>query len=352
MGEPDGAVGSAGRGRWSGWKRVARTFAGYLVGGACLVWLFHDVHPRAVLAAAARLQWRWAALAVVFDIVSYLCQGWRWRLLLRPAGDIRILRTTQAVYAGLFANELLPMRPGELVRAYLVSQWLSKGMAAVLPSLLVERFLDSVWLAVLLGWAATFVSLPHDLARAADWLGGAVLLAAAGFLLLVFLRQRETHESPSVNPKQWTALRLPREAFRRLETGLRQIGLSASFWGAAAVSLAVLLLQIVAFWLTLLACGLRLGILPGAVVLLVVRLGTAIPNAPANVGSYQFFVVMGLSLFGVEKAAAAGCSFVVFAVLTLPLWLIGFVAFSRSGMTLSGVRGKIGELIRQRRLAA
>lgn len=127
--------------------------------------------------------------------------------------------------------------------------------------------------------------------------------------------------------------------------------MSASFWGAAAVSLAVLLGQILAFWLMLQACALRLGFWAGAVVLLVVRLGTAIPNAPANVGSYQFFVVVGLSLFGVEKAAATGFSFVVFAALTLPLWLIGLLALSHSGMTLSGVRGRIGELIRQRRLA-
>ena len=58
----------------------------------------------------------------------------------------------------------------------------------------------------------------------------------------------------------------------------------------------------------------------GLAVFIIVHLGTLVPGAPANVGSYQFFTVLGLTLFGVEKAAAAGFSFVVFTVLTAPLW--------------------------------
>ena len=39
----------------------------------------------------------------------------------------------------------------------------------------------------------------------------------------------------------------------------------------------------------MLACGIDLSLGAAAIVLLIVRLGTAIPNAPANVGSFQFF---------------------------------------------------------------
>jgi hypothetical protein len=43
----------------------------------------------------------------------------------------------------------------------------------------------------------------------------------------------------------------------------------------------------------------------GAVVYLIVRLGTAVPNAPANVGTYQFFTVAGLTHFSVRRARDA-----------------------------------------------
>jgi hypothetical protein len=72
--------------------------------------------------------------------------------------------------------------------------------------------------------------------------------------------------------------------------------------------------------------------------LLVVRLGTAIPNAPANVGSVQFFTVLALRLFGEDKTIAAGFSMVYFLALTAPLWILGLLDISRTGISLSTIQ--------------
>jgi hypothetical protein len=109
-------------------------------------------------------------------------------------------------------------------------------------------------------------------------------------------------------------------------------------------SLLFVVCQTLAFWLVMQACGLKFSFWVGAVVYLVVRLGTALPNAPANLGTYQFFVVVGLAIFGVRKALATGFSFVVFFLLTFPLWLIGFFALSQSGMTLASIRASVRKL--------
>lgn len=77
---------------------------------------------------------------------------------------------------------------------------------------------------------------------------------------------------------------------------------------------------------------------------LIVRLGTAIPGAPSNIGTYQFFCVVGLTLFGVDKTLATGFSVVVFFLLTLPLWALGLLAVSRSGTTLPALRDQIRKL--------
>jgi hypothetical protein len=80
-------------------------------------------------------------------------------------------------------------------------------------------------------------------------------------------------------------------------------------------------------------------------VFIIVHLGTLVPTAPANLGSYQFFTVLGLTLFGVEKAAAAGFSLVVFAVLTAPLWVIGLWALGSSGLTLFQITSELARLL-------
>ena len=61
-------------------------------------------------------------------------------------------------------------------------------------------------------------------------------------------------------------------------------------------------------------------------------------NAPANIGSFQFFCVLALSLFGVEKTTAAGFSIMYFLTLTVPLWILGLLAISRCGLSLSTIR--------------
>jgi len=94
----------------------------------------------------------------------------------------------------------------------------------------------------------------------------------------------------------------------------------------------------------MLAWGLKLSFWVGAVVYLIVRLGTAVPNAPANVGTYQFFTVVGLTLFGVDKPTATGFSLAVFLVLTIPLWALGLLALRRSGTTLFALRHEINAL--------
>jgi hypothetical protein len=76
----------------------------------------------------------------------------------------------------------------------------------------------------------------------------------------------------------------------------------------------------------------------GTAVFLIVYFGTALPNAPANVGAYQFFCVLGLRLFGVDKTLATGFSIVVFILLTLPLIVVGFFAMARSGLTIRTLR--------------
>jgi len=256
------------------------------------------------------------------------------------------LRATQAIYAGLFTNEVLPMRFGELVRAYLISRWVSAEFVSVIPSMAVERLFDGVWLALAIGVVAIFVTLPKDLVEAGDILGIIVLMATGLFVYVVFRKEKAILET-SRKSSTWTPLRLVMSVVERMAGGLRDIGVSRFIYMAFIFSVFILIFQIVAFWLIMLAYGLALSFWIGAVVFLIVHLGTAIPNAPSNVGTYQFFCVIGLSLFGVEKTLATGFSVVVFVLLTIPLWAIGMFALSRTGMSLTSIRNGINRLLQK-----
>ena len=318
--------------------------AGYLLAAICLLWIFHDLDWGRLLVHIRDVNWWWVTLAVAVDILSYLCQGWRWRLLLHPTAKMSVLKATQAIYVGLFTNEVAPMRLGEVVRAYLASRWLGARFVSIIPSLAVERFFDGIWLAAGIGVAALFVPLPRSLLEAGDILGVAMLLATGVIICLVLRQPQGARETKPGGCAGWKPLRWLYSILAHVSGGIREIGTSRSFYLAFGVSLAFLLTQALALWLVMWAYGLRLPFWAGLVVLLVIHLGTAIPNAPANLGTYQFFCIVGLTLFGIDKTHATGFAFVVFVVLTVPLWAIGFWALTRSGMTLTVIRTEIAKL--------
>lgn len=316
------------------WVKLA---LGYSLAAAGLIWVLRDFELGRLRSLVVNLSWRWIALAVVCDVMSYVCQGARWRLLLKPVGEVSTLRATQAIYAGLFTNEILPMRVGEMVRAYLISRWTAARFVAVIPSMVIERLFDALWLAVGIGLTAMFVPLPHNLIRAADALGAGVVVAAAalGYFIL---------RPPKTKVFSTGPLRFVSSLLERLASGLQGMGRTREFYLSLVGSLLLLAFQAMAFWLVMIGCGLRLNLWIGAAVFLIVHLGTAIPNAPANVGAYQFFTVIGLTLFGVDKSAAAGFSLVVFVLLTLPLLVLGALAMAMSGTNLLKIRREVRSL--------
>lgn len=328
-------------------KSWLRSALGYFFAAACLVWVFHDVDVRQVWLHIRNVDPWWIAVAILCNLLAYVCQGLRWSVLLRPVGRVTTSQSTQAIYAGHFASGVLPLKAGELVRAYIVARWLQVKMAAIIPSMLVERFFDGVWLALGLIMTMIFVPLPRNLLEAGDILG-ILLVIATGLFFYVITRPNKTitatttpsenrpFESEGGKHSRWIG-----GIFDGLMSGLRAIGFSRNTGLAFAASSGLLLLQALSFWLVMYAYGLRLSFFVGAAIFLIMHLGTALPNAPANVGSYQFFTVVGLSLFGVDKTYAAGFSVVVFVLLTLPLSLLGFVSLSRSGTTLFTVREEI-----------
>jgi glycosyltransferase 2 family protein len=319
---------------------------GYLLAGAGLVWVLYDIRFEKLLGHLTRIDWGWLALAIICDVLSYMCQGLRWKLLLRPVCRISTLHLTQAIYVGLLTNEVLPMRIGELVRAYLVSRWEMIKFIMVIPSIMIERLFDGVWLALLFGLTTIFVPLPERLLKAGETFGVVVVIATV--LLLYFVFSQGIASKKQVQESRWKPLRMATPLIDRLADGLRGIGFTRSFYLATILSLAFLLLQGLAFWLVMVGYGLHLSFWEGMVVFIIVHLGTLIPNAPANVGSYQFFCVVGLKLFGVEKSLATGFSLVVFALLTLPLFIIGFAALSFSGTTMQSIREEVHCLLKQR----
>ncbi len=321
-------------------KNRLRAAASYVVALGCLIWVFHDVRPSELWHYATAVNPWWVLLSVACNLATYLVQGWRWRMLLRPVGPLPVLRSTGAVFIGQLSSQVLPLRVGEVVRSYLASRWLGAPIADIIPSVVVERLFDGLWMAIGIMVTAFWFPLPHRLAQMGDVFGIGVAVVLAFFVWAV-LREEE-HLEEAVEHR--SAMRYILAFIFRIARGLRSIGLSRYLFFALVLSLAMFLLQVMAFWLIMVGYGLELSVWVGAVVFLIVHIGTAIPNAPGNVGTFQFFCVLGLLLFGVAKTEATGFSVIVFVLLTLPLSALGVLALARSGQTIYSLRTQVQQI--------
>jgi uncharacterized protein (TIRG00374 family) len=318
------------------YKSVIRAIISYAIAAACLYWVFHDVNLHELLGTLREMQWWMILPAVALDLLVYVCGAWLWQLLLRPVGHTSIARATQAVFAGRFANDVLPVHVGYVVRVYLMSRWLGAKVVSVIPSLLVERLLDGVWLAFGVGLAAIFFPLPTRISRVAEtWAGIMVFGLAAGAWIVL---RKPSNEQIAHGIYRWRSFQKLRGSLEHMLEQVRIIARSGVIFPAFAVALLKIIVQCLAFLFVIWGYGLKFPLPAQLAIFIVAYVGMSIPSTPASVGVFQVFCIAGLELFHVPKATAAGFSLLAFVVLTLPLSIAGFIALGQSGMTLRQIK--------------
>jgi uncharacterized protein (TIRG00374 family) len=316
--------------------------------------LFHEGVPLAEALFHPRIEWSavgrqiaamhlgWFSLAFLFLMLAMVVRGLRWQAIVHPLKKLDFATMFGLNNLGYMANNLLPMRLGEVLRAMFLARKSGLGVPAAMATVVVERAFD------MLGALACLFTLllvvPADILgdqagvvhQAVPALGGLAALGLLALLMLVVLRQRVQtllEKLRLVLPARIAdiSLRLTAsflQGLSILESPLRTLWLvvlSILLYGCYFLSLKTMMLSM----------GLGADSLPllaqhpfGSVllVLVFVTVGYMIPAAPGAIGTVQYFTAIGLGLLGTDPSRAAGFAlvnhFLTYAVLTG----LGFIA--------------------------
>jgi glycosyltransferase 2 family protein len=311
---------------------------------ACMGWALHGVSWSELWEDIRELDWKWVAVAAVADVLVYVIQGWRWSLLLRPVGPASLGSSVRAIFVGLFASEVFPLRAGELIRCFLQARWAQIPASVTLASALIERIFDGIILIVGLFFSLDYVRhfpLNRGQARAIGILADGsifltVLIVLCGALLAIAMFWRQQALELLLNAPMFSWVHVMIE-------DLHLIGHSRYLYFSALVSVPYLLMQVVPIYALMQAYELDEASWARAGALMVLlRLGSVAPQAPGNVGLFQVISTLGLTLFGVQQAEARRFTLLLWGVITLPLLFAGFVAVVMTG-------AKIGDIHREAR---
>jgi uncharacterized protein (TIRG00374 family) len=308
-----------------GWLVMTVTYA---VSIGSLVWALRGYDFSQIQVAILSVKWGWVLLAVVLELAVYVVQGWRWRTLLSPVERMPLRETVQAIYIGLFASNVLPLRPGEIIRGYLLAKWGEIPFSLTLTSMVIERVLDGIWLVAAFWIAASQMNMPPALVDFAQVLAFGVVVMTALFLFILFHKQ---HAHSFLSRQRWG-----REFLHVLDQ-IHQLGNWRTLAATFGITCLYWILQILPVWALFRSYDMDLSFWPAAVVLVVKSIGTVIPSAPGNLGVLQSVVKMALTLFVVELNVAIELSWMVWVVMTLPPLAVGFIAVLLTGASIGEI---------------
>ncbi|MSP22462.1 MAG: flippase-like domain-containing protein [Dehalococcoidia bacterium] len=296
---------------------VSAIFLGLLVGrvdGGELRTALTEMHP----------QWLVLALGVYF--VALWVRGLRWQLVLSPHVHVTPFEAFSLLVIGYAANNVLPVRAGEFVRAGLLQSRHGTPWATGLGAIVVERVLDGLVLAlflsgtVLLAGGDRVDGVVRALAGlgAAGFLGVLVMmyaLALAGdrgtALLVRLLRLLPVigERLASVAEGMLGGLAVLRD----LRVGPLLLVTTVATWGLEAAT----------YWLV--GEGFDLGLAPALYlgVCGAANLAIAAPSTSGGIGPFEYFARLVAVSFGAATAAATAYALVVHAVVLVPVVLLG-----------------------------
>jgi uncharacterized protein (TIRG00374 family) len=268
----------------------------------------------------------WLFPALVAYFVGVWVRAVRWHYLLGPLKKVPIKRLFPVVVIGYMANDVLPVRMGEVVRSYVLGRRENVSKTGTLATIVVERMMDGITMLLFLATAAFFVTINKDI-EGIERVASIVFLI---FIVVFFI----------VASSRTLLLKLEAFGLGLLPTKIRTkvAGIADKFIDGLQVLrqwrdlLAVFSLSVLAwlceagmYWMVALAfTGLNLSWQAVILTLAVANLFTLVPSTPGYVGPFDFAANKVLvSVFLVNKELASSYVILLHAALYFPVTLWG-----------------------------
>jgi len=291
----------------------------------------------ALVDASAR--WQLIVPAIALYFVGVWLRSARWGLLL-PEHHVKISTLFRALVVGFTVNNLLPLRMGEVARAYLLARWCRIPYGSTIASLVVERVLDGLSLAVLLLVALTL------LPGAPGYLLAGGVLAAGGFLAALLVLALAAWRASAI-----TALAGFVARFMPPHVGDVVIRLASNFGRSLALvhdpsrlarliglSLLAWCFELGLFFVLLLSFGLPASYPLALLVGSAANFATLIPSSPGYVGTFDGTLIKVLTdVSGAAASQAIAYDLVVHATLFLPVVIVGTLVLWRSHVRIDQI---------------
>jgi len=233
------------------------------------------------------------------------------------------------------ANNVLPMRLGEVVRAYAVGRSSGVSKSSALATIVVERAFDLLAVLLFLG----VMTLRYSVAPWVKIAGYVALGACLGlFLTMGLLRWKREATSRifrMVIRRLPETMKIQAEGLlTRFLDGLEVLSQGSRLAWVTILSIATWLAMALGFYFTGVAFGMDLPADSSLVMVAVCALAVMLPSGPGFIGTFEMGARYGLTRFGITEDVAISYALFYHAVQFFPITLLGFYHLWRENFSL------------------
>ncbi len=344
-------------------KRAVQLALSLAITTACFWWTFKDTRWAEMWASLRSANYYWLLPYALILTAIHICRTLRWGSLLSGLGKVPFKKLNEAAGIGFMMLIILPFRLGEFARPFLLAQRSTIRRSPAMTTVVLERIVDGIVIAVMLRVLLFFVPANGADIRHIRW--GANLMFVIFFGGLMFLLFALWQQDRAVRLVRAVAGKLSQRAADQAAH------IVDGFVGAmrqlpARRQMAMFVLYTAIYWFlngwgmsvlarafdcqmagTTLCEPLQLSLFQGFVVLAVLVVGLMIPAAPGSAGTFQAFIVLGLSVFlpkAVVNASGVAYANVLWVVQMGQQVLFGLVLLLLSRQSLRDIAGELSDV--------
>jgi hypothetical protein len=322
-------------------KQRIQLAAGIVISAVAVWFSMRDVNPAAVWQALKGANYVGFLAAVATTLIGFWIRALRWRSLIASPRRLSLDRLFSATMIGFMANNVLPLRLGEIVRPWALARREGLSRSTLFATVVVERAVDMITLLAILGIAL----LVHPISSATE--AGRMVQAGAGVLvatcvaLTVFVvvmerQPRAVHAAVGALTSPLPE-RLRTRVAGMLEHFVAGLGLFRDLKRLSWVfllSFAMFGVVVLGLQASMWALGIDLPWYAGLIMLVITAIGIMVPAAPGYIGTMNVACIAGLALLRVGKDLAVPFSWFYWASQWAPVTLVGLFYLQREGLSL------------------
>ena len=299
---------------------------------AFFLWLaFLKVNFEELIFALESANYPLIMAAAFLNGLTFIPRAYRWKILLKPLKNTNFGNTFGSLSIGFMANSVLPARGGEFVRAFTIGQTEKISKSASFATIIVERVFDLITLILFLVVSLGFIANDKMVSRM-FWMAVVITISIIIFLIVLKKKPETMKIIIFLFPNRFKER--SRKFLEAFIKGLEILGNFRSLFFTFIQSLFLWSCFALIYYILFVSFGFALPLGAAFLVMAVCSLGISIPSSPGFIGTYHYFAIFSLGLFGIPKSIALSFSIVAWAVNILPVVVIGLVALNKLGLSL------------------